>query len=314
MLLLLFHPPARFTANLFVSQLSFTTDKPSIFKISHYQQVDIAGIASVDLDVDKSTWVGDHKPVITGDRIELRGDEASACSFYNVEASPITLSEKPHVTIRWVGSRPNSLLFAADKTLRGELKAEPAAHLNSGLSCRHISVNGRAPMSIDVRLSEDAVIPYITVKNAAVNFFGPTVANIDEHNVPIIDQLRISQVQLTSRDSPQESTVLLAPPPGHIDQLVFEVPDKAVPIQSGDLISIEPDKTIYLAELKINDGISVRLHGRAKNVFVGAGAKDMSNRMPTLFEGLTSIDRLILLLPAVLSTLLWPLQKFGLVD
>jgi hypothetical protein len=133
-------------------------------------------------------------------------------------------------------------------------------------------------------------------------------SSLGDTQIPISEPLRLSYVE-PGGDPTEEKTVLLAPPSGQKNKLTFDTIGKEIIVDNADLVVIEPDNNFYLKEFKVDGGIVLDLHGVVKKIEIGAGTKDLRNKMPSLLDHADAKRRILAMIPAIVALLIGVLEK-----
>jgi len=307
--LTLIHPETSVNVSLNVREISFGTSATRIFSPASEEQFIISRVAAVRIQ-GSGIKVKAGSDQFVENSVEIEGDTAGSCNFYNVRTSIINLNSDSILNLFWLEqSGGSSFGLRSNKALTGNLTAQPSAKSKSGFSCVRVRLNGRPTGTVEGEFFSEDSVYFSTANNAQIDYRGISGLNIGDSQIPIVGDLRFSHI--TPGDSQEEKTVLRPPASGQSNEISFEEVDSTVKLSDSDLLMIRPAQGFYLRQFKIDNGIQLSLHGLAKDVLIGAGANDMKSKMPSLFDELDKKARVFVVIPAVVAFLLGILEKLG---
>jgi len=302
----LYRPATSAHLTLSVSEFSIRTDAQHLFSAANETSFILTGVKFVQMAGDVS--LGDSKQKTKA--LSLWGTPFSTCSFTLVRSQPIELTPDSSLLLVWnQGQSRSDLALRSDKPMHGRLSSEPKeSSLHSGFTCTRVhaeddavtkSVNGQFGPEVGT------AITFETNSDSRIDL-EPEDDVLSENQILVKGPLRFTRTDPKSSD---EKTVLLAPRKGEENKIVFDQVSKAVVLNQNDLLTVVPERELWLRSLTIDQGIHLDLEGTVKDIREGAGPTDLRSLMPTLLTHLLNIKGLILLIPSVAGGVITILQQ-----
>jgi hypothetical protein len=312
------HPTTTANITLSTQKLAFVTDTRRILSPDDNEQLIVTGIDLLELPSAQGTPIVVDGKRITISTLKISGEPGTSCRFYRVRSSAFELSGPAMITLE-ASARSSKAGHAAWFSLKshGAMKATITSRQQAGSSrpefaCDRVHVNG-GPLvdTIEATLTVGGgdLMLLNTSSDCRLDFQVAPNSEIGDSQIPIRSELRFSEID---PDTADEKAVLLRPPSGSTNEVLFDDVDRKVALDDADLLVVSPDKHFYLRHFRIKDGIQVSMHGVVRDVQVGAGPDAMESHMPSLFDHMDTEKRLWLAVPAIAGTFLGFLEKMGL--
>jgi hypothetical protein len=316
--------PATATVTVHVSEISFQMDPGRLFDEANQQHFAITGRSNIAISMIPQN----SKQTNSVETLSVLGSDAtSLCNFYNVRISPLTIAGKGEVTLLYSRfADPKSFSIRTSQPVNGTIAALQGNNLKSAFNCSQVTPAGSSPTSdlIQGQLSPQFASSYRTGADAQFSFREADETIPEENQIRVTGDILVAHVEhlsenldpTTNSDNSSlldEKSSMLPSLPGKKNEVVFDgLPSKkSVSINSSDLLLIKPEQDFYIRRLQVEKGIDLEFHGTAKQILLGAGAKDLKNCMPSMFEMLDSKKRGFTVIPSIVAFIVGFLEAIG---
>ena len=302
------HPAT--TANISVNtrKISFRTNASHILGQSDEEQLLISGVSSLQIQFTRPQTIQTGSTSFQTSSLEVEGDSFSSCSLYLVRTSGFEVRGPAVITLEvFHVSKAKSFSMKAHGSLNDNLSSLPSEHgLQPGFECKGMRIHGGPTVDLEAGFSREGgdTIFVATSPDARLDFTLAGHSDVSDTQIPVLGEVRFSEVDPRTSE---EKSVLLQPPP----EIDFEKVNKKVTLNSADLLLVVPKSAFYLRQFTLKDGIQLSLHGRVREIRVGAGTHDLANIMPSAFEQLSNSMRIYSAIPAIAGLVLGILEKMG---
>lgn len=281
------HPQTIADVSLNVSKISFRTNGVRILAPTTEEQLLIARIASLEIRGRKVQMVEAKGLRKEGNSFQVQVGPAGSCSFYRVRSSALELMGTSIITLGWAKTAAGgSASLQVHGTLKGALTSQPSGPASkSGFSCIRVHTDAGSNETVEGTFSPqggDSIL-FTTAPDTRLVIELTSGVEIGDTQIPILDEIQLSDID---PQNPEEKTVLLTPPAGHKNEILFQALDKTVGIHDDDLVVMRPGRSFYLRRFVVKDGIQLSLHGELRDLRAGAGVSDLQTRMPSLIDHL----------------------------
>ncbi len=308
------HLPTSATIELYTRQISLGTDVTAMLNSADQAQLTISGPATFKIIVATS---GKHGPLKEDAEIIDAPNSASSCSFYRVHSEPLHLvktgQEKPgdgKITLLWPqNSGTNSIALRVRQSTRGSLTGNREPGRGTSFLCSGITPSGPHGDIFQGALSDEAETTFQTSGDAQITLHEESPESL-EGNMLVTGPVRAERVDPINGG--QTTATLLDPPSSEKNKIVFDSFARTLLLNKSDLVELFPGKDLYVTSLIVNNGIGLHMHGTVTDVRVGSGTGNLRSFMPSVFDLLSSEQRVFGAIPSVVAFVLAIYKAMGL--
>jgi len=307
------HLPTSATITLHTREVSLGTDVTAMLNSADQTQLTVSGPAQFKIIMASGTNDG---PAKEDAEIIEAPNAASSCSFYRVHAEPLHLvdtdREKPgdeRITLLWPQHSDADLIaLRVRQNIRGSLTGNAESGRPTSFLCSGIAPSASRGDIFQGTPSGDAETTFQTMGDAQIIFHEESPESL-EGNMAVTGPVRIEHVDPI--DGGQTIATLLDPPSPGKNQIVFDYFARTVSLDKTDIVEITPGKDLYVTSLIVNNGIGLQMHGTVKDIRVGSGTNNLHSCMPSVFDLLTSKQRVFGAIPSAVAFILGIFEAMG---